>query len=257
MAGFMYIGWLGCITIPILNAHRRVIAVLGGRPNDPEYDRATTGAHAMMQERLPHLRLTRERLRHRRTRHEFAAVSRGPSYGTGQTEPGELCNNVTNTQITDELLAHEFFKCISGFANSLFAMWAPRLYAYYQMQMEKLCTWKSMRWNFPGCAFAGATFNFGPKTITAPHVDFANLAWGWCFITATRHPFPSWVHRAHSLGARQALKYPNWSERNTELICAPDSAFDNASADVKAQRAAAEEARWEEGVGMFSTLDEL
>ncbi|KAJ6495935.1 hypothetical protein DFH09DRAFT_854631, partial [Mycena vulgaris] len=32
--------------------------------------------------------------------------------------------------------------------------------------------------------FASATFNFGPATITLPHFDFANLAWGWCCITA-------------------------------------------------------------------------
>ena len=49
-----------------------------------------------------------------------------------------------------------------------------------------------LRWNealFPLCAlsncvFASATFNFGPRTVTFPHLDFLNLAWGWCFITA-------------------------------------------------------------------------
>ncbi|KAF7319616.1 hypothetical protein HMN09_00302000 [Mycena chlorophos] len=32
---------------------------------------------------------------------------------------------------------------------------------------------------FPTC-----TFNFGPQTVTVPHLDLLNLAWGWCFITA-------------------------------------------------------------------------
>jgi hypothetical protein len=49
-----------------------------------------------------------------------------------------------------------------------------------------------LMWNealFPLCAlsncvFASATFNFGPRTVTFPHLDFLNLAWGWCFITA-------------------------------------------------------------------------
>ncbi|KAJ7613954.1 hypothetical protein FB45DRAFT_1110892, partial [Roridomyces roridus] len=276
--------------IPILDAHRRVIAVLGGRPNDPEYDRATKGAHTMMQERLPRLRLTRQRMRHRRARDAFAAVSRGPSYGTGQTEPGELCNNVANTKVTDELLEHEFFKRISGFANSLFAMWAPRLYKYYQMQMEKLRIWKQMRWNFPGCAFAGTTFNFGPKTITAPHVDFANLAWGWCSITALGDFDPDAGGLLILWHLKLVIRFPPGStvlipsalikHSNTPIGrdetrssfaqytaaglfrwvwngYKPDSAFENASAEVQAQRAAAEEARWEEGVGMFSTLDEL
>ncbi|KAJ7934639.1 hypothetical protein B0H13DRAFT_1591385, partial [Mycena leptocephala] len=32
--------------------------------------------------------------------------------------------------------------------------------------------------------FAACTFNFGPRAITCPHLDFGNLAWGWCAITA-------------------------------------------------------------------------
>ena len=28
------------------------------------------------------------------------------------------------------------------------------------------------------------TFNFGPQTITFPHTDQGNLAWGWCSIIA-------------------------------------------------------------------------
>jgi hypothetical protein len=32
--------------------------------------------------------------------------------------------------------------------------------------------------------FATCTFNFSPRTVTFPHVDAANLAWGWCCITS-------------------------------------------------------------------------
>ncbi|KAJ7859669.1 hypothetical protein B0H14DRAFT_2577095 [Mycena olivaceomarginata] len=32
-------------------------------------------------------------------------------------------------------------------------------------------------------AFAAATINFGPSTITLLHIDALNLAWGWCSIT--------------------------------------------------------------------------
>ncbi|KAJ7914646.1 hypothetical protein B0H13DRAFT_1469711, partial [Mycena leptocephala] len=32
--------------------------------------------------------------------------------------------------------------------------------------------------------FACMTLNFGPRTVTLPHLDFLNLAWGWCMITA-------------------------------------------------------------------------
>ncbi|KAJ7339792.1 hypothetical protein DFH08DRAFT_704740, partial [Mycena albidolilacea] len=38
--------------------------------------------------------------------------------------------------------------------------------------------------NFVGSVFAACTFNFGPHAITVPHLDFGNLSWGWCAITA-------------------------------------------------------------------------
>lgn len=66
----------------------------------------------------------------------------------------------------------------------LLAAWAPLLFAFYTAQMALLATWKSLRRNFPGSVFAACTFNFGPRTVCASHIDFANLAWGWCAITA-------------------------------------------------------------------------
>jgi hypothetical protein len=129
-------------------------------------------------------------------------LARGWSHGGGQTEPGELCNNVANTQATDELLAHPYFRRLTLFANSesrdffflcrtrtnayivLFAMWAPMLFAFYTTQMALLAAWKPMRKNFAGSVFAACTFNFGPRAICVPHLDYANLSWGWCAITA-------------------------------------------------------------------------
>lgn len=37
---------------------------------------------------------------------------------TSLQEPGELHNNVANTKLTDELLAHDYFRRIAQFANS-------------------------------------------------------------------------------------------------------------------------------------------
>jgi hypothetical protein len=56
--------------------------------------------------------------------------------------------------------------------------------AYYTAQMALLTLWKLLWHNFPGSIFAVCTFNFGPRAICASHTDFANLAWGWCAITA-------------------------------------------------------------------------
>jgi hypothetical protein len=70
---------------------------------------------------------------------------------------------------------------------------APLLHEYYQQTMDDLFEWdaaqdrpKHLSRNFAASfsAFTTATFNFGPFTVTFPHIDFGNLAWGWCAITA-------------------------------------------------------------------------
>ncbi|KAJ7310640.1 hypothetical protein DFH08DRAFT_918250 [Mycena albidolilacea] len=149
--GFTYIAWLGLLTIPILDSQRQIIALLGGTPKDVEgWTKVTDGAFALMQDALRWVKLSEETLDHRRAQQPFAAVGRGLSHGGGQMEPGELRQNVTNTRVTDELMAHSYFQRI----------------------------------NFAESIFAACTFNFGPRAITCPHLDFANLAWGWCTITA-------------------------------------------------------------------------
>ncbi|KAJ7075098.1 hypothetical protein B0H15DRAFT_806410 [Mycena belliarum] len=190
--GFMYIDWLGEATIPIVDSQRRVIAVLGGMPHDRVgWQEVTDGATRMMQERTSSIQLTDEQLHHRRAQKAFPAIARGLSHGGGQTEPGMLCNNTANTRLTDELLAHTYFQRLARFgsgtpptATMLFSMWAPLLFAFYQAQMHLLAGWKPMRRTFVGSVFAACTFNFGPHAICARHIDFANLVWRWCAITA-------------------------------------------------------------------------
>ncbi|KAJ7880729.1 hypothetical protein B0H14DRAFT_2566128 [Mycena olivaceomarginata] len=183
--GFMYLRWLGLLTIPIIDRQRRIITMLGGTPRDVvEWKHITDGVARMLREHLPRMRLPPKRLHHRRAQDSFAAIARGPSHGGGQTEPGELQNNIANTQLTDELLASKYFLHIAHFASILFAAWAQLMFAYYTAQMALLALWKPLRRNFPGGIFAACTFNFGPLAVCTSHIDFANLAWGWCAITA-------------------------------------------------------------------------
>lgn len=53
--------------------------------------------------------------------------------------------------------------------------------------MAKLFKWKPALRNYKNFAksvFACMTMNFGPRTVTIPHRDFANLCFGFCSITA-------------------------------------------------------------------------
>ncbi|KAJ6461714.1 hypothetical protein C8R45DRAFT_941106 [Mycena sanguinolenta] len=187
-SGFMYIGWLGQLTIPLVDRQRHVCGVLGGAPHDAcAWKGVTDGAFALLEERRHRIRLPEDQLHHWHAHEQeaFPALACGWSHSGGQTKLGELCQNVANTRLTDELLAHDFFCCIALFANMLFYLWAPLLFAFYSSQMALLSGWKpSIRPNFVGSVFAACTFNFGPGAICAPHLDFANLAWGWCAITA-------------------------------------------------------------------------
>ncbi|KAJ7862382.1 hypothetical protein B0H14DRAFT_3444758 [Mycena olivaceomarginata] len=169
--GFMYLRWLGLLTIPIIDRQRHVIAVLGGTPRDVNASPAY-GYH-------PSAYITAAPSTPLPPSHEDRLM-----VAAKQSEPGELRNNVANTQLTDELLASKYFLRIAHFASILFAAWAPMMFAYYTAQMALLALWKPLRRNFPGSIFAACTFNFGPCAVCASHIDFMNLAWGWCAITA-------------------------------------------------------------------------
>jgi len=51
--------------------------------------------------------------------------------------------------------------------------------------LTKLKDWKPSITNFfEGTAFVVAFINFGSQTLSIPHLDFANLAWGLCTVTS-------------------------------------------------------------------------
>lgn len=62
---------------------------------------------------------------------------------------------------------------------------APRLYGLYEAMLIALLAWGPyLVRNFAHSVFAAITYNFGPVTACFPHVDEANLAFGWCAVTA-------------------------------------------------------------------------
>jgi hypothetical protein len=171
-------------------------------------------------------------------------------------------------------------------------MWAPLLFAFYQAQIALLDEWKpSIRWNFPGSVFAACTFNFGPRAITAAHLDFANLAWGWCAITALGKFDPDVGGHLILWDLRLVIRFPPGSTillpsaiirhsnvpiRAHEHRCSftqytagglfrwvrngfkTDEDFHlTASVAEKAEREAESKGRWERGMKMFSVIDEL
>ncbi|KAJ6473904.1 hypothetical protein C8R45DRAFT_835326 [Mycena sanguinolenta] len=163
------------------------------------------GAAKLLRERLPCVCLTSDCLHHHRAQGSFAALVWGWSYGGGQTEPGELQDNIANTRVTDELLAHKYFRRLAHFGNSKPP--PPQLHSHAHM-LAVLLAKRSMRKNFPGSVFAACTFNLGPRTIYAPYLNFANLSWGWCAITALGNFDPDYGGHLILWDLRLVIRFP-------------------------------------------------
>ncbi|KAJ7816677.1 hypothetical protein B0H14DRAFT_3475134 [Mycena olivaceomarginata] len=293
--GFKYIGWLGMLTIAILDSRRRVIALLGGMPKDTEeWAKVTKRASDLMEDRESRIRLSEDKLHHRRAQEgeSYPPLSRGLSHGGGQTEPGELHQNATNTQLTDELLQDPDIQRMIGFTTLLFSLYAPKLYSLYERTRKALEQWRpNLRWTFENTVFAAITFNFGPRAFTRRHLDFANLSWGWCSITPLGSFDPDFGGHLILWDLRLVIRFPAGSTvfipsaiiqhsnvpiRSHETRSSftqytagglfrwvrngfrTNEDFENeASVAEKALRAAEAETRWEDGMDMFSTIDEL
>ncbi|KAJ7914350.1 hypothetical protein B0H13DRAFT_2325383 [Mycena leptocephala] len=281
------------LSIPIIDSNGRIIAVLGGMPRDVVgWERITGEAATLLDTRVKQGSFNDEQIYHRRAQEPYPSISRGISHGGGQTEPGELCNNPSNTRLTDELLQQECFQRLAGFANCLFATFAPVLFAFYQVQMAMIAEWRPrLRWNFARSVFAACTFNFGPHAITVPHLDFGNLAWGWCAITALGTFDPDVGGHLILWDLKLVIRFPPGStilipsaiirhsnvpvglhERRfsfTQYTAGglfrwirngfkTDEAFqESATPTEKATRRAEDLGRWEAGVAMYRTVDTL
>ncbi|KAK7012625.1 hypothetical protein R3P38DRAFT_3323842 [Favolaschia claudopus] len=143
-------------------------------------------------------------LRKRRARNGESVPRRGPhaaktigiSMGGGQTHPQNTAHSARLHQLLTNLLALQSIQRIAGWTNSnhyanpppvLFMAFAKQLHSFYEKELRSVCEHdpRTIR-NFPArlSVFSMVTINFGPATVTFPHIDYRNLAWGWCAITA-------------------------------------------------------------------------
>ncbi|KAE9402093.1 hypothetical protein BT96DRAFT_1088429 [Gymnopus androsaceus JB14] len=83
------------------------------------------------------------------------------------------------------LIAVVGFQRLVGFANCVFEAFASNTFGLYRNDLNALFAAhpKLVRW-FGSSVFAGCSFNMGPYTVSWPHTDSHNLAFGWCAITA-------------------------------------------------------------------------
>ncbi|KAJ7170319.1 hypothetical protein C8R43DRAFT_875957, partial [Mycena crocata] len=183
--GFSYIAWDGWSCRPLIDAKNRVFALLGGRPHPSQhgydsYQDAITEATRLFDENSAAASGDGRR-------GDFVAVSVGESFGGGQQVRDNAYFSMHTINSTSFTYTAHAPGALANFGSGLFLAFAPDLHSFYAEQMNLLhLAAPYLRRIFPALisVFAACTFNFSPCTVTLPHVDAANLAWGWCCITA-------------------------------------------------------------------------
>ncbi|KAJ7232097.1 hypothetical protein C8J57DRAFT_1250748 [Mycena rebaudengoi] len=180
--GFQLVPWDGFHARPIVDVHGRIIAVLAHQPSDPTYSLAVQRAFAAMSMEAATAQFPVTFSQHRRG--HFPALNAGLLYGKGQTVPSHLDNH-QYTPIVHRLLAHRDIKRMAIYASAAFNLWAPKIHAYYQQHDHDLrAHLPHLRCNFRKSVFSSAAFNFGPNVWTFKHRDVLNVPFGMCAVQA-------------------------------------------------------------------------
>ncbi|KAL0566703.1 hypothetical protein V5O48_015299 [Marasmius crinis-equi] len=217
-------------------------------------------------------------------------INWGISLGNGQPEPMELNDQgVKRKAVVEAIRQDSAFVRIALFMTMVFLTWAPKLCLYYATTMTKILEhYPHLSLPFSGCVFAAFAVNFGPQTVCLPHRDTKNLAFGWCAITALGNF--DWTKGGHLVlwDLRLVVEFPpgatifipsalvchfNTSiqphEERYSFTCYTSGALfrwadhgfqpETAYKKTKQSKDNAEQdrTRWEQGMSLFSTLDDL
>ncbi|KAJ7443364.1 hypothetical protein FB451DRAFT_1056965, partial [Mycena latifolia] len=166
----------------ILDLHGRIVAILLGTPEDPDWDAVIADAvkeMARARRRCIHHGIYRNAHPvHRRGR--YVPLTVGGSLGGGQRVRS---TGPVQHRITRRLKRNPSVKRIMGFQSSGLATYAPKVYRYKSSTLKGVFEHHPhLKHNFSNSIFPAATFNCG-HAITFDHRDYHNLSHGFCGIT--------------------------------------------------------------------------
>ncbi|KAJ3828167.1 hypothetical protein F5878DRAFT_654487 [Lentinula raphanica] len=207
-------------------------------------------------------------------------------------KPANVVHNKSNSKVLQELIEAKAFQRLSGFATGVFKTWAPRLYDYCKDHLNQLlASDQSLVRIFDNSVLPVAAFNFGPRTVCLPHIDYGNLPFNLCWIWSLGRY--DWVKGGHLIlwDLKVVIEFPPGSlaaipsgvcrHSNTNIgrketrysftQYAPGANFrwvdhgfqteesyvasrTKAEAATERQR---KKARWAMGLSLFSTLEQL
>ncbi|KAJ3859137.1 hypothetical protein EV359DRAFT_86763 [Lentinula novae-zelandiae] len=183
LSGLKLLRWDGQSCIVLIDAHDRIIAVLGGVPHGSqgkEWQAVEAEATAAVMCCRESSTFT-ESQKHGR-RGDFASRTVGYGYGNGWRKPKNYkVSGRANQNAIQELLQNQVIWRISGFQNALFNTFCHKNYAEYRDTNDEIQLKQPELWpNFRNTVFAATTFNLGPLSFSPPHMDPDNRASSWC-----------------------------------------------------------------------------
>ncbi|KAJ2911680.1 hypothetical protein MD484_g8734, partial [Candolleomyces efflorescens] len=268
--GFTVLKNDGFQTFPIINSTtNQIVAMVVGKPkNDPTFDASCVGAFNAME-----------------------LVNAGITRGPGSDAPINLRTGPHSEAIQD-LLNNRHLCRLATYASAAFSVWAPRLFKYYKDRLDPLLErMKNLKKNFEKSIFTSAAFNFGPSVCTIAHRDCMNCPFGWCAIQSLGNFDHTLGGHLVIKELKLLVEFPPGP-----VILIPSAVFTHANTPVQAgERRASftqycagalfryvdndfmtqdafqasvsreefemkmkeKETRWKEGLGLFSTLDDL
>ncbi|KAJ8503497.1 hypothetical protein ONZ45_g10816 [Pleurotus djamor] len=180
--GFQYVPFSGLEGIGILDCESRLV-VGGGMPRGEDWQDCTKRCAELIESIRGECKFNTNHLVH--SRGPFPAMAHGISYGLGQPRPMAHAHSAANARAFDILITDADMRRIAGFQSQLLTAFAPELAEEYKIVLNGILDQQpELHRNFTNSDYATITVNFGPYTVSTPHVDVADLAYGLCAITA-------------------------------------------------------------------------
>ncbi|TFK61426.1 hypothetical protein BDN72DRAFT_936115, partial [Pluteus cervinus] len=184
--GFARITWDGKTPRPILDGDGRVFAVLVGQPDNPNFATSCDRVLSLMLQEGETVEFLRKDKRHRRG--NFPAVNVGVMHGKGTQHPINI-STAPYASTIQRLLENPDVQRLAAFSSAAFQQWFPQIFDYYKQRLDRLWAeytqcddGRPLKKNFSRSIYTSAAFNFGPQVCTFKHRDHLNCPFGLCAV---------------------------------------------------------------------------
>ncbi|TRM56482.1 hypothetical protein BD626DRAFT_519351 [Schizophyllum amplum] len=202
------IPWNGRDTLTLTDDARRLVVKCVGHPDDANWQSDVldeVGARMAMMASL--VKVPQKSAQDRRG--NLGAINFGIAFGRGQQEPGNLRVDPHNDAIIRAAIREPCFERLTGHCDSVMKAGWQGMHDLYEYTLDHLlaeCPW--LLRNFKHSVMACSTFNFGPRSVSNPHRDTQNLAFGLCMVHAQGKYNPDYYGQLALWDLGVAIRFP-------------------------------------------------